>query len=285
MLARVEQQPAKASGKLRPVMPIATRGVDIKKIDSELPTLEWLDPKSLTVETDYQRDLSPQSMKIIRRIVSNWSWSKIKPAVCVRAGSRLVIIDGQHTAIAAVTRGDISKIPVMIVDVRTVRQRAEAFISQNRDRLALTPMHLHYAAIVAGDEIAVAVDEACTKAKVRVLRFGPGSKGHYQVGDTLAIGIISRIVSKIGVHNGARVLKVLVDAKRAPLSAHEIAAVYQLLFDAEYKGKIDAFDVVTAIRSKPMEQWRAKAWSLISTGVPRRQATAKVLFRSIQRAK
>lgn len=276
------------SAKYRAVTPLPAgtlRGIEPAPVSTDEPKLDWLDPRSLCVEEDYQRELSRNSIAMIRRIIENWSWAKIKPAICVGVGNRLVVIDGQHTAIAAASRGDIAKIPVMIVDAKTVKERAEAFVSQNRDRLALTTMHMHYAALAAGEEIAVAVNQACAKAKARILRHPPGTGGAYKIGDTFAVGIIGKIVSKIGAHQGGRVLKVLVDAKRAPLSAHEIGAVYELLFDAKYKGKVDQFDLVTIVRSKPMEQWRAEAWSLVSEGLPRRQATAAAWFRALSKGR
>lgn len=272
--------------KIRPVaaLPKGTlRGVEPSADIGKPPQLDWVEPKSLCVEEDYQRDLSQRSIGMIRRIVAGWRWSKIKPVICVRVGNRLAVIDGQHTAIAAASHGGIDKIPVMIVEAASVKERAEAFISQNRDRLALTPMHMHFAALAAGDEIAVAVDQACRKAGVTILRTGKGERGVYRVGETLAIGIIGRIVSRIGVHNGAKILKVLVDAKRAPIAAHEIAAVQQLLFDAAYKGKVDPFDLATMLRSKPMEEWRAIAWALVPTGLSRRQALAAALFNALHK--
>lgn len=272
--------------KLRAIKPVNMRGADAGTVSTDLPEFDWLDPSLLFVEDDYQRGLSDKSLRMIRRIAANWNWAKIKPAICVRSGNRIVIIDGQHTALAAVSHGGIAKIPVMIVDAKTIKERADAFISQNRDRLALTPMHLHYAAVAAGDEIAVAVDQACKKAKVTILRAPKGAIAKHQVGETVSVGIISRIVAKVGIHHGARVLKVLVDAKRAPIAAHEVAAVYELLFDPKYRSKVDAFDLVTVVRSKPMETWRADAWRLVaSTGMPRRQALAAAWFRALNRSK
>jgi hypothetical protein len=271
------------SASTRRIAAIPLRGVEVKPVSKAKPELDWMDPRELVVEADYQRDLSAKSIGMIRRIAANWSWSKIKPAILVRVGNKLTVIDGQHTAIAAVSRGDIAKIPVMIVPAETLRERADAFLSQNRDRLALTPMHMHYAALAAGEEIAVAVAEACRKAKVTVLRNPPGA-GYYKVGDTMAIGIIRRVVARIGAHQGGKVLKVLVEAKRAPLVAHEIAAVHELLFDPELKGTIEIFDLVTVIRSKSMNEWRAKAWQLVADGgESRRQAIASAWLTALKK--
>lgn len=285
MLARVEEQP-KASGKLRKVLPVNVRGIIPAIVEGSLPKLTWVDPRSLFIEADYQRDILENSITMIRKIVVGWKWAHIKAAVCVRdAQDRLVIVDGQHTAIAAVTHGGIEKIPVMIVEARTIKQRAAAFVSQNKDRLAITAAQMHYAGVAAGNEIAVAASEACEKAKVTILRTSRGAAGKYRIGETFSVGIIHRIVAKVGVHHAARVLKVLVDAKRAPISAHEIKAVYQLLYDEKYKGKFEPFDLATLIRSKAMEEWRARAWQLVPTGVVQGEATAAVWFKTLSKAK
>lgn len=268
--------------KLRTIQAINTRGIVPAVLEAERPKLMWVDPTTLYVEDDYQREIVSNSIWMIRKIVTNWNWAHIKAAICVRdASDRLVVIDGQHTAIAAVSHGGIDKIPVMVVEAKTVKDRAAAFISQNRDRLALTPMHIHHAAVAAGDEVAVAVAAACARVKATILRCPRGQKAKYKVGETFAVGIITRIVSRVGVHHAARVLKVLIDAKRAPLSAHEIAAVYQLLYDDKYRGKVEAFDLVTVIRSRPMDDWRARAWQLVASGTARREATAAVWFKAL----
>jgi hypothetical protein len=257
------------------------RGVTPAVIATALPTFDWIEPAKLFVEQDYQRALGENSIAMIRRIVAKWNWAHIKPAICVREGKQLFVIDGQHTAIAAASHGGVAKIPVMIVDAKTIGDRAKAFISQNRDRLALTPMHMHFAALAAGDEVAIAVDQACRKAGVTILKFGRGPAGVYRTGETFAVGIITRIVRTSGVNAGARVLKVLIEAKRAPLAAHEIGAVAILLLDAQYKSRVDAFDLATAIRSRTIDEWKATAATLKSKGTPARIALATALLRSL----
>jgi hypothetical protein len=83
-------------------------------------------------------------VKLIRKIVQTWDWSRMKPPICARDESgRLFVVDGQHTSIAAARHPGIKKIPVMIVNVDTVEGRASAFIGHNRDRVAMTSMQLH----------------------------------------------------------------------------------------------------------------------------------------------
>lgn len=80
------------------------------------------------------------------------------------------MIDGQHTAIAAASHPDIALIPVMVVEAVDQAERAGAFIGHNRDRLNITPMQMHYAAVAAGDEDALTVEQVCARAGVKILR-------------------------------------------------------------------------------------------------------------------
>jgi hypothetical protein len=205
------------SGTIRQIRPLNMRGVEPAVIDSAKPTFDWVEPGTLFVEETYQRGIAENSLTMIRKIVARWNWAHIKPPVCVMdAKGRLVVIDGQHTAIAAISHGTIPKIPVMIVQADSMQARAAAFISQNRDRIALTAAHIHYAALAAGDEIAVAVDEACRKAGASIIKHPRGAKGIYKPGETFGIGILTRIVKMRGAFHGSKVLKVL----STPSAAH-----------------------------------------------------------------
>lgn len=241
---------------LRQIAAINTRGVPVAAISSTKPKFEWVEPSKLYVEEEYQRAIAERSVKMIRKIVSGWDWAHIKPPVCVRdRAGRLVVIDGQHTAIAAVSHGAVGKIPIMVIEAKTVADRARAFVSQNKDRLALTPLHLHFAAVAAGDEIAVAVESACKRSGAMILKYPKGQNGTYKIGETFGIGVVTQIVRNRGETHCVRALKVLIDAKRAPMPAHEIAAVSLLL--TEHGKALDTFDLATVIRSKAVIQWQA----------------------------
>jgi hypothetical protein len=62
------------------------------------------------------------AVEMIRDIVREWSWASYKAPVVVETGKGLVVIDGQHTAIAAATRG-IKFIPILVVDADERRSR------------------------------------------------------------------------------------------------------------------------------------------------------------------
>ncbi len=65
-------------------------------------------PSTLLVDERYQRGLSERSIKLIRKIVSEWDWRAFKPPVVVDVGAGLEVIDGQHTAIGAATHGGMA---------------------------------------------------------------------------------------------------------------------------------------------------------------------------------
>src|SRR5262249_49633203 len=89
-------------------------------IGTDIPAFEWVDPKTLHVEESYQRKIPDKSRKLIRHIVASWHWAQMKPPICVRdEKKRLLVIDGQHTAMAAASHKGIKEIPVMIVAGKT----------------------------------------------------------------------------------------------------------------------------------------------------------------------
>ena len=160
---------------LRPIKPIPLIGIDPKPIPSKAPTFEWHDPTDLLIEAAYQRNLSKSSIKLIRRIAAGFDWTHLKPVVCAKADDgRLFCIDGQHTAIAAVSRG-VLKLPVMIVEAPDTKRRARAFVSHNTDRLNITPLQMFTSRIAAADPDAIAADRAAKIAGVMIMRSQPAN--------------------------------------------------------------------------------------------------------------
>src|ERR1700733_6753304 len=215
---------------LRPIKAIPLVGLKLNEIKSSLPTFEWVDPRLLQVEAAYQRNLAQKSITLIRRIAASFDWAHLKPAVCARAGDgKLFVLDGQHTAIAAVSRG-VDKIPVMIIDAGDVRRRAKAFVSHNTDRLNITPLQMFASRLAAEDPTALAAQRAAKGAGVTILRAQPAN-GRWNLGETMACGAVERLVIRWGEERAVRALKTLVAAKRAPVTVHEILAAAACLFD------------------------------------------------------
>ncbi|MGI4886080.1 MAG: DUF6551 family protein [Janthinobacterium lividum] len=235
-------------------MPIS--GVTPAPLNGLPPEIRWVDPKLLHVEPEYQRNISEGSVALIRKIVKTWDWSRFKPPVCGQEGGKLFVVDGQHTAIAAASHGGIDKIPVVVIANLSLQQRAQAFIGHNRDRLNVTVMQMHFAALASGDEIAVALQQAADKAKVNILRYPPQG-GFFKPRDLVCIGTASKLVKARGVNGCARALSLLAEAKRAPITAHELRATANLLWGSDKR--IDEHHLVTVIRSREVREWKADA--------------------------
>ncbi|WP_374322878.1 DUF6551 family protein [Brevundimonas sp.] len=216
---------------LRPIEPINSAGLAPTTPSTTGPIFEWVDPASLLVNETYQRDLSERSVKLIRRIIEGWNWTKFKPPVCSLGDHGLEVIDGQHTAIAAATHPHVAQIPVMIVETETVQDRASAFIGQNTTRLGITKMQLHRAAVAAGDEDALTIEQVCQRSGVRLLMAKPH---RWKVGDSVAVQAVGALIDRRGAMGARKVMELLVRADAAPVTQAGLKAVEMILFDPEY---------------------------------------------------
>lgn len=222
------------------------------------PIFEWVDPCSLLVDEAYQRNLSERSVTLIRKIVGRWSWSKFKPPIVVITEHGHEVVDGQHTAIAAATHPSVRRIPVMIVEADSLQARADAFLGHNADRIAVTPLQMHHAAVLAGDETALTINQVCERAGARILKQLPGS-AYYKIGDCVSVSTVRSLVNRRGAMGARRILQVCVEAKRSPIGAAELRAVEELLF-----GEVRATegDIVSALLSLgDAAEQKAKAYA------------------------
>lgn len=184
------------------------------------PEIAFLEPRQLVVNDDYQRDLSRSGIRQIKGMAANWDWSSFKAPNVARTEDPDVfeVVDGQHTAIAAASNGNIPFLPCLIMDAETVAQKAKGFIGINTNRLALTPVAIYTARVAAQEEDAIAVECAMSEAKVSLLALPPAN-GAYLPGDTQAIGSMIAIAKARGQARLTALLKVGVAARAAPLSS------------------------------------------------------------------
>jgi hypothetical protein len=187
------------------------------------PELRWVKPTTLSVDDTYQRNLTRKSRKLISKLILNFSWSKMKPPIVVDTNGILHCIDGQHTAIAAATL-QIPQIPIFVVSAQSQKERAGAFVAHNRDRLVLSPLDLYRAKQAQGDKDALDTAEACRRAGVHIKIINQ-TTARIDVGDTMAVATVQRLVKRQGLDKAVAVLEALVKGGRAPISASEIDAV------------------------------------------------------------
>lgn len=264
----------------RTVAPILTPGVRPAEVIGAEPIFEWVDPRKLLVDERYQRDLTERSITLIRKIVGNWSWTKMKPPIVVETELGMEVIDGQHTAIAAASHPGVRKIPVMIVEAEHLADRAGAFLGHNADRIAVTPLQMHHAAVLAGDEMAQTIDQVCQRAGVHLLKANPG--GSYKPGDCVALSTIRGVINRRGALGARRVLEVCVQGRKTPIGMADIRATEILLFDPAEADRFEGPDITSAmlLLGQRAEQ-QAKSYAA-SHGVRMYEAMAAVLRRRVE---
>ncbi len=214
----------------------------------DVPTFEWVEPASLLVDETYQRRLTERSFKMIRRIVAAWDWKKFKPPVVTRTAAGMKVIDGQHTAMAALAHPDVAKIPVMVIETASVADEASSFVGQNRDRLQLSPAQVHKAALVAGETNAVAIEEICTAAGVHILEGPPGRD--FLPGETLAASTLVDLYARRGPELFTAIMSILGKANCAPIRANHLKALELLLTEAEYRDSLSVEDLADTFVKK-----------------------------------
>ena len=212
-----------------------------------LPMLEWLDIDELWVNPTYQRDIGPASLKLIVRLVEGWDWLKLAPLLVAITENGFEVIDGQTRATAAKLHPQITTVPCYVYDGATLPQRAEAFVSHARARVAVTPGQLHHAEVAARVESAVAVDDVCRAAGIRLLPFSPAFATPYQVGDTTALGSIKAMLARRGAEKTTEILRALVAAGLMPVTAQHIRAAEALCCEPEYAAEFGPEQLTAAL--------------------------------------
>lgn len=212
-----------------------------------LPMLEWLDIDELWVNPAYQRDIGASSLKLIARLVDGWDWLKLAPLLVAITENGFEVIDGQTRATAAKLHPQITTVPCYVYDGSTLPQRAEAFVSHSRSRVAVTPGQIHHAEVAAGVEGAVAVDTVCRAAGIRLLPFSPAFGTPYRVGDTTALGSIKAMLARRGADKTIKILRALAAAALAPVTAQHIRAAEALCCEPEYASEFGPDQLTAAL--------------------------------------
>ncbi|MFJ6323839.1 MULTISPECIES: hypothetical protein [unclassified Rhizobium] len=235
---------------IRPVAPVSLAGLTPQMPPTGMPIFEFVRPTDLLIDPAYQRNVSEKGLRQIRRMIEGFDWTKFKPPICAYSEydgtTVLKVLDGQHTAIAAASNPFVELIPVMIVEAEDTIAQAKAFIGQNTDRLGVTNLQMHQAALAAADEDAQTLELVCHRANVKVLKTTNAYTGD-GCRQTIAIKQIENMISRRGAQRSREILEVLANAERGPLTAPQIKAVEMLLSDPEYCEKITGEDLTDAI--------------------------------------
>lgn len=278
--AQLSDSSGRLPNTLRPV-----KAIDLANIAAPIPTappmVEWMAPDDLLIDAAYQRDLSPKSIDLIRRIAERWDWRRFKPPIVAWTERGFEIIDGQHTAIGAATRG-IDKIPVLVVEAAALTDRASAFVGHNQDRLTITAVQMHQAKIAAGDEDALTAQQVIEKAGAKLVISAYGARG-WKPGETVAITTIDQLARKRGAMRARQVIELLVKARAAPVSAAAIKAVDMLMFKPEF-AEIDLEHLPAAIIQAGDVEKEAKLDAKTHC-IPAWEAMGRIWFRKCRKSR
>lgn len=235
---------------VEPVRPLRAPDLTPAAIGA-LPELKWLPVTALRINRGYQRDLSRSSIELIRRIVANWDWSRLKALSVLDMGDgTFEVVDGQHTAVAAMTHGQVRQLPCLIAPARGLPQAAADFVGLNRDRVGLTPLQIFWARVAAGEEEANEVARGVALGGGRIPRTQV-TLANMREGDCVATSALEALAKEGGAVYVKRVIGLGVAARLRPVGRDFIGAMRAVIWGG-YAGKISDERIVDLIRVRGM---------------------------------
>ena len=216
------------------------------------PVLEWIDIDHLRLDHSYQRGLSQNGMSVIRRILADFEWRKFQPITVSRSpnSNELIVIDGQHRAIAAAHHPEVKQLPAWIIDADDIVTQARSFGAINKNRTPITAAQQFRADVIAGDKTALEVQSCLDDAGVEIPRNNPpnGLKPH----QTQAVSTIRKCVHKFRKETVITALEAMIEAE-VPLRGQSITAVAQLIANANHHDLYDYDHLVTVLGGCDLE--------------------------------
>lgn len=160
------------------------------------PMLAWIKLRDLVVDRSYQREILAAGRRNVDRIARAFSWSKFGTVIVAPIeGGKYAIVDGQHRSTAAFLAG-IEQVPCQVVILDRAGQAA-AFNAINGTITKVRRETIHRAALLAGDPTALAIDEVCRRAEVRILA-SPKPAEEMKAGETMAVVTIGKCLETYG---------------------------------------------------------------------------------------
>lgn len=118
--------------------------------------------KDLNIDGSYQRgEVSKQK---VLEIAKNWDWKLFGAlSVVMRENGSLWVYDGGHRTRAAFYRDDISDLPCMVFEVKTMTDEAKAFVGANTMKSNVSAFHVYRASVKAKEPVALATKAVLEK--------------------------------------------------------------------------------------------------------------------------
>lgn len=140
----------------------------------------------LQVDDTYQRAVSQNSIRNVRKIAKDFDWSKFIPVIVVRDGDMFSIVDGQHRTTSAASIG-ITHVPCYVLSC-SYQEAAAAFAAINGNVTPVTPIDIWFSSIAAQDPKSLLVKRVLDASNVTITR----RKDGFRVGETRSINVIIR---------------------------------------------------------------------------------------------
>lgn len=168
--------------------------------------LQWIRLDELFIDRQYQRHVLERGKRNIKAMVQEFSWALFGALVIGRRGlTRYAVIDGQHRAIAAALRGDIAKVPCIVLQGGQ-QQEARAFSAINSNVTRIHPLQAFRASVVAGDHDSLATVRVVEAAGAKI---SPYPKQELGEGETQSLAVIRQLVRNYGPRFTTLVLRFL----------------------------------------------------------------------------
>lgn len=127
--------------------------------------LKMLHKDVLQIDSAYQRDAL---LDKVRSITAEWSWLSLGALVVGERDGEYWVIDGQHRALAAKRRSDITLLPCVVFKTWDVKREARGFLDLNTGRKPVTAVSKQKALVAAGDEVAAYVQQQCDALGIEI---------------------------------------------------------------------------------------------------------------------
>lgn len=226
---------------LRRLKPLILPKGKEKRNPGPAPSPILLKTSQLRINDEYQRSLSKDSSRMATKIAVEYDWELYHLLVVSPIGENdevtglplYEILDGQHTAIGAISNGNISELwcwPGRVDE--TLESRAGSFRKLNTQRTSVTPVQLFWASVTEKNEDALDVIEACDRTGATIVKRNK-PYGNMRVGETLCTGPLVKLAHAGGVPRVERVLRIGIELRLAPISDIWIRAIDELLFKPE----------------------------------------------------
>jgi hypothetical protein len=177
------------------------------------PQLQWLDIAALVVDPAYQRDITAQGKRNVKRIAELFDWRYFSPVVVAPiAGGRYAVVDGQHRTTAAMLVGHAS-VPCQVI-LAAPGEQAKAFTAVNGTVTRVHTLAMHKAAVAAGDATAREVERVAKAGGAKILSY-PVPELKQAPGQTMAIGAVRELIQEYGAEATILGLRAVTETKNA----------------------------------------------------------------------